>query len=70
MAIAGGAQAIEAHLRLEGRGRQMSWDRTPEQFAELRRFADNVETARVGVSQRFRERWTHKDAIISGAPTC
>jgi N,N'-diacetyllegionaminate synthase len=56
-AIANGAKVIEAHLRLEGRGRQCAWDRTPEQFRELREFADDVETMTSGVATRFRNRW-------------
>jgi N,N'-diacetyllegionaminate synthase len=57
-AIANGAKVIEAHLRLEGRGRQCAWDRTPAQFRELRDFADACETMRSGVSTQFRRRWT------------
>jgi N,N'-diacetyllegionaminate synthase len=57
-AIALGAQMVEAHIMLPGRGRNAAWDKTPMQFAELRRFADNCETMRSGVAQRFRERWT------------
>ena len=58
-ALAQGVSVIEAHLTLgDGRGRHMAWDKTPVQFARLREFADNVETMRTGVAQRFRERWT------------
>jgi hypothetical protein len=57
-AIANGATVIEAHLRLEGRGRQCAWDRTPAQFRELRDFADACETMRTGVNTQFRRRWT------------
>jgi N,N'-diacetyllegionaminate synthase len=57
-AIANGAKVIEAHLRLEGRGRQCAWDRTPAQFRELREFADDVATMTSGVATRFRRRWT------------
>jgi hypothetical protein len=59
-AIANGAKVIEAHLRLEGRGRQCAWDRTPAQFRELREFADDVATMTSGVATRFRNRWQAK----------
>jgi N,N'-diacetyllegionaminate synthase len=57
-AIALGVEVIEAHLRLEGRGRQCVWDKTPAQFRELREFADDVATMTSGVATRFRRRWT------------
>jgi N,N'-diacetyllegionaminate synthase len=57
LVIANEAKVIEAHLRLEGRGRQCAWDRTPAQFRELREFADQCETMRTGVSTQFRRRW-------------
>lgn len=56
--ISKGARIIEAHFCLPGRSRQMSWDKTPQQFREIRDWADQVETMTTGVSQQFRERWT------------
>lgn len=56
--ISQGAQWIEAHLTLgEGKSRVCAWDKTPEQFRQLRAYADAVETMRTGVSQTFRDRW-------------
>jgi hypothetical protein len=56
--IAHGAQWIEAHLTLPGQSRQMAWDKTPAQFAELRQYADAVATMTSGVNQMFKERFT------------
>lgn len=56
-ALANGATVIEAHLKLEGRGRNCAWDKSPEMFRELRDFADKIETIRTGISTQFRERW-------------
>ena len=56
-ALAKGATVIEAHLKLDGRGRNSVWDKTPEDFAALRAFADKIETIQSGVSTQFRERW-------------
>lgn len=56
--ISQGAQWIEAHLTLgDGKSRVCAWDKTPEQFKQLREYADAVETMRTGVSQVFRDRW-------------
>lgn len=56
--ISQGAQWIEAHLTLgEGKSRVCAWDKTPEQFRQLRQFADDVATMKTGVSQVFRDRW-------------
>lgn len=57
-AIAHGAQVIEAHLKLPGRGRECAWDKEPRQFRELRDFADAVSTMTTGVSTTFRRRWS------------
>lgn len=57
-AIAQGAQMIEAHLCLPGKSRVMAFDKTPEQFQQIRRFAEDVETMRSGVAEKFRTRWT------------
>jgi sialic acid synthase SpsE len=57
-ALAQGATVIEAHLTLPGKSRQMPWDKTPEQFRQLRDFADKCETMRSGVSTQFRRRWS------------
>lgn len=56
-AIAHGVSVLEAHLCLPDRGRRMPWDKLPQDFATLRRFADDCETMRSGVGQTFRERW-------------
>ena len=56
--ISKGARIIEAHFCLPGRSRQMPWDKTPEQFREIRDWADTVETMTTGVATHFRERWT------------
>lgn len=53
-----GAKIIEAHFCLPGRSRQMPWDKTPEQFREIRDWADTVETMTTGVSTQFRDRWS------------
>jgi N,N'-diacetyllegionaminate synthase len=58
VAIANGARVVEAHIMIADRGRNMAWDKPPRQFADMRNFADNCETMRSGVAQRFRERWT------------
>jgi N,N'-diacetyllegionaminate synthase len=56
-AIANGAKALEVHMKLSGRGRECSWDKTPAELRVLRDFADDCETLRSGVATRFRERW-------------
>ena len=56
--ISKGARIIEAHFCLPGRSRQMPWDKTPEQFREIREWADVVETMTTGVSTQFRTRWS------------
>lgn len=56
--ISKGARIIEAHFCLPGKSRQMVWDKTPEQFREIRDWADAVETMTTGVSQQFRDRWS------------
>jgi sialic acid synthase SpsE len=56
--IAHGAEWIEAHLTLPGQSRQMAWDKTPAQFAELRQYAEAVATMTSGVNQMFKERFT------------
>lgn len=56
-AIVQGAEAIEAHLCLPGRGRESVWDKTPEQFRQLRDFADDCATMTSGVATKFRNRW-------------
>ena len=56
-AMARGARVVEAHLWIQ-RSRHMPWDKSPAEFAELRRFADAVETMTTGVATHFRERWT------------
>jgi hypothetical protein len=55
-ALSRDVQAIEVHFTI-GKGRVCSWDKTPDQVRELRRFADSCETIRTGVATRFRERW-------------
>jgi N,N'-diacetyllegionaminate synthase len=55
--ISKGARIIEAHFCLPGRSRQMSWDKSPSEFREIRDWADAVETMTTGVSQTFRDRW-------------
>jgi len=57
-AIAIDAKVIEAHLMLPGRGRNSVWDKTPEQFRQLRDFADDCETMTSGVATKFRRRWS------------
>lgn len=57
-AIARGVKVLEAHITLgNGRGRQMPFDRTPQEFARLREFADNCATITSGVATKFSERW-------------
>lgn len=56
--ISQGAKVIEAHFCLPGRSRQKPWDKTPEQFREIRDWVDTVETLTTGISQTFRERWS------------
>lgn len=56
--ISKGAKIIEAHFCLPGRSRQMPWDKTPEQFREIREWAETVCTLETGISRTFRERWT------------
>ncbi len=56
--ISKGASIIEAHFCLPGKSRQMPWDKTPEQFREIRDWAETVETLTTGISQQFRERWS------------
>lgn len=56
--MARGARVIEAHLTIPGRSRQMVWDKTPEQFQQLARFAESVTTMQTGVCETFRTRWT------------
>jgi N,N'-diacetyllegionaminate synthase len=59
LAIANGAQWIEAHIKLPGvTTRDRDWEKTPADFRLLRQFAEDVETMRTGVSQTFRDRWT------------
>jgi N,N'-diacetyllegionaminate synthase len=53
-----GARIIEAHFCVPGRSRQKDWDKTPEQFREIRDWADTVQTMTTGVSTVFRERWS------------
>lgn len=53
-----GATMIEAHFCLPGRSRQKSWDKTPEQFRQLRAFSEEMATIQTGVSQVFRDRWS------------
>lgn len=53
-----GVRLFEVHMTTPYAARQCAWDKTPEQIRELRRWCDDLETIRVGVSQQFRERWT------------
>lgn len=57
-AITLGAKVIEVHMKLPGKGRECSWDKTPDDIKHLRAFADDCETMQTGVAQRFRERWS------------
>lgn len=57
-AISLGAQIVEVHLALAGRSRVMPFDKSPAEIRLLRQFAEDVETMRSGVGQRFRERWS------------
>lgn len=57
-AIANGAKIVEKHFSLHGRGRNSDWDMLPAGVRALRDFADDAESMRSGVAQRFRERWT------------
>jgi sialic acid synthase SpsE len=52
-----GARIIEAHFCLPGKSRQMSWDKTPQEFREIRDWSDTVQTMVSGVATHFRERW-------------
>jgi N,N'-diacetyllegionaminate synthase len=56
--IAQGAQWIEAHLKLPGITRERDWEKTPEDFRQLRQFAEDVETCKTGVGEVFRNRWS------------
>ena len=57
-AIVEGTQWIEAHLKLPGvTTRDRDWEKTPEDFRQLRQFAEDCETMRTGISQVFRDRW-------------
>jgi sialic acid synthase SpsE len=56
--ISKGARIIEAHFCLPGKSRQMVFDKTPEQFRQIRDWSDQVQTMSTGVSTVFRERWT------------
>jgi sialic acid synthase SpsE len=56
--IAQGAQWIEAHLKLPGITREREWEKTPEDFRQLRQFAEDVETCKTGVGDVFRNRWS------------
>jgi N,N'-diacetyllegionaminate synthase len=56
-ALALGAKVLEVHLKLPGRGRECSWDKTPEDIKRLRDFAEDVTTMQSGVARKFRERW-------------
>ena len=56
-ALAQGVSMLEVHLTIPG-ARCKPWDKSPAQIAELRRFADAVETMRSGVSRVYRERWS------------
>ena len=55
-AIAQGAQMIEVHF-WHGESRHLSFDKSTEQVRQIRRFAEDCETMKSGVSQRFRDRW-------------
>ena len=57
-AIALGAKMVEVHLALAGRSRVMAFDKSPTEIRMLRKFAEDCETMRSGVAQRFRERWS------------
>lgn len=57
-ALAKGAKVIEAHLCLPGVSRQMPFDKTPQEFRQLREFAEACATMTTGVSETFRNRWS------------
>jgi sialic acid synthase SpsE len=52
-----GARIIEAHFCLPGKSRQMSWDKDPKMFQEIRDWSDSVQTMSTGIATHFRERW-------------
>lgn len=56
-ALARGVSVLEVHMALPDKGRRQSWDKLPHEVAELRRYADAVQTITSGVSTVFRERW-------------
>lgn len=57
-AIARGAKMVEVHFCLPGKGRNKSFDKSPDGIRLLREFAESVATMTVGVSQQFRDRWS------------
>jgi len=52
-----GARIIEAHFCLPGKSRQMIFDKTPQEFRQIRDWSDTVQTMSTGVATHFRERW-------------
>lgn len=57
-AMALGAKMVEVHLALAGCSRVLPFDKSPTDIRMLRKFAEDVETMRSGVSQTFRDRWS------------
>lgn len=57
-ALALGAQVLEVHMALAGRGRLCAWDKSPTELRVLRKFAEDCCTMRTGVAERFRTRWS------------
>ena len=57
-AIAQGAKIVEAHMYMPGRSRHKPWDKLPDAFVMLRKFAEDMATMRTGVSEQFRVRWS------------
>jgi N,N'-diacetyllegionaminate synthase len=57
-AIARGAQAIEVHFKIQGKGRNCVWDKSAEDIKRLRDFANDVQTMTSGVATTFRNRWS------------
>lgn len=56
-AIAHGADLVEVHVSIPGKGRQCVWDKSQDDLKRLRDWLADVETIRTGVSRTFRERW-------------
>lgn len=57
-AIGQGAKMLEVHMALPGRSRVTAFDKSPTELRMLRRFAEDCETMRSGVAEKFRVRWS------------